>query len=246
MRNRAILLAALAIGFATPGRADLISIPSAFTLLGAPEGSSNGIPIPDPLLRVSLNPQPLPPSPDPFSGLSLTDPTMPVYYYPAPASPIENEQFNFDFGQVETGSQSGGLAAGKANFGPLQITKTTDAATSQVSLYSYPVNATNTVLETIVISFDGINTNTFTSTPCGPVPCTFESFSFYSIGQDPTVSFSVTSGSTNIAFSIVPESSTWVMMGLGFAGLAYAGYRARRGAVSNREAPDRVRIAVGS
>ena len=26
----------------------------------------------------------------------------------------------------------------------------------------------------------------------------------------------------------VPEPSTWVMMGLGFAGLAFAGYRARR------------------
>ncbi len=46
------------------------------------------------------------------------------------------------------------------------------------------------------------------------------------------VSFSVTSGSTDIAFSIVPEPSTWVMMSLGFASLAYAGYRARRAGVS--------------
>jgi hypothetical protein len=45
------------------------------------------------------------------------------------------------------------------------------------------------------------------------------------------VPFSVTSGPANIAFSVVPEPSTW-MMGLGFAGLAYASYRARRGAVS--------------
>jgi hypothetical protein len=59
MRNRTILLALLAIGFATPGRAVIIvsPIPSSFTLLGGPAAPSQGIPIPDPAVRVSLNPQ---------------------------------------------------------------------------------------------------------------------------------------------------------------------------------------------
>jgi PEP-CTERM motif len=37
---------------------------------------------------------------------------------------------------------------------------------------------------------------------------------------------------TNFSLSAVPEPSTWAMMGLGFAGLAFAGYRARRTAIS--------------
>jgi hypothetical protein len=42
----------------------------------------------------------------------------------------------------------------------------------------------------------------------------------------PTNSFEIAQITTS-----VPESSTWVMMGLGFAGLAFAGYRARRAPV---------------
>lgn len=37
---------------------------------------------------------------------------------------------------------------------------------------------------------------------------------------------------TNISLSAVPEASTWAMMGLGFAGLAFAGYRSRRPAAA--------------
>jgi PEP-CTERM motif len=37
---------------------------------------------------------------------------------------------------------------------------------------------------------------------------------------------------TNFSLTAVPEPSTWAMMGLGFAGLAFAGYRKRRAAIS--------------
>jgi PEP-CTERM motif len=37
---------------------------------------------------------------------------------------------------------------------------------------------------------------------------------------------------TNFRLSAAPEPSTWAMMGLGFAGLAFAGYRTRRAAIS--------------
>jgi hypothetical protein len=236
MRNRTILLAALAIGFATPGRADLVSIPSAFTLLGAPEAPSDGIPIPDPVLRVSLNPQPLPPFPDPSSGLNLTVPTMPVYDYSS--SVFEIDDFSFDIEQtLNIGSQSTGAGAGKVTFNPFQITRKIDRGSPQLFGQLELVNASGVVLETIAFNFAGIDLDTFNSTTpellgCGVVLCAFESFTFIGFAPDPIVSFSVTSGSANIAFSVVPESSTWVMMGLGFAGLAYAGYRARRGAVS--------------
>ena len=37
----------------------------------------------------------------------------------------------------------------------------------------------------------------------------------------------ITEGNVNLIAEDVPETSTWVMMGLGFAGLAFAGYRSR-------------------
>ena len=36
----------------------------------------------------------------------------------------------------------------------------------------------------------------------------------------------------NFEIGAVPEASTWAMLGLGFAGLAFAGYRSRRAAIS--------------
>jgi hypothetical protein len=239
MRNRTFLLAALAIGFVTTARADLIRpIPSAFTLLGTPESPSAGIPIPDPVLKVSLNPQPLPPFP--AANLNLSDPTTPVYSYV-----FEIDDFSFDIEQVlNIGQQSSGAGVGKVTFNPFQITKKTDAVSVTLQLLSVS-NTPNPVLETINIDISGINPDSFLlanpeSLRCGAFPCLFEQFSFTAAAPvsltatapGPSVSFSVMSGSSDIAFSIVPEPSTWVMMGLGFAALGCAGYRARRAATS--------------
>jgi hypothetical protein len=63
-------------------------------------------------------------------------------------------------------------------------------------------------------------------------------FTFVDSAVDITgISVSETLGSPGNSFEIaqittsVPEPSTWAMMGLGFAGLAFAGYRARRSPV---------------
>ncbi len=37
---------------------------------------------------------------------------------------------------------------------------------------------------------------------------------------------------TNFSLTAAPEPATWAMMGIGFAGLAFAGYRGRRSAIS--------------
>jgi hypothetical protein len=39
-------------------------------------------------------------------------------------------------------------------------------------------------------------------------------------------------GIYQLSVGVVPESSTWAMMGIGFAALAFAGYRTSRKAVS--------------
>jgi len=46
-----------------------------------------------------------------------------------------------------------------------------------------------------------------------------------------------TTGSSDFEFAAVPEPSTWAMLGLGFAGLALAGYK--------RSRPDRLAPALG-
>jgi hypothetical protein len=104
------------------------------------------------------------------------------------------------------------------------------------------VDATNAALETITIEFAGIDPNTLVPTvpespPCGGVPCAFESFIFTGVGPDPVVTFSVTEGSTAIAFSVVPEPSTWVMTGLGFAALALVVAPRAQAFRPRREAP---------
>ena len=53
-------------------------------------------------------------------------------------------------------------------------------------------------------------------------------YSLYS--YDPNSGYAPDAGSVTV--SGVPEPSTWVMMGLGFAGLAFAGFRARRTATA--------------
>jgi hypothetical protein len=50
------------------------------------------------------------------------------------------------------------------------------------------------------------------------------------IGLPPGVTFTSASGQFLTATGGVPETSTWAMALLGFAGLGYAGWRARRGA----------------
>ena len=234
MGSRAILLTALAVGSATAAHADPIL--STFSLLGTPLSPNADIPISNPLLVVSLNPEPPPPVPDPNSGLNLSDSTVPVYFYPTNPA-FEIADFSFDIEQVlSTGTESGGAGAGKVTFNPFQITSNTgDAVIGKLQLVDAPTNA---VLETIDVNIAGIDPNTLTPSipdllPCGAVPCAFEGFSFAPVAPDPVVSFSVMSGSTDFAFSMVPEPSTWAMMGLGFASLGFASYRARRAAIPN-------------
>jgi hypothetical protein len=216
MRSLAILLAALKVATATQARAD--GAPSTFALLGRPESLGAAVSGLEIELVVSLNPVPL--VLGTLTNLDLNDPTLPTYSSTPPPT-FEIVDFSFDIEQVlSVGSSGGGAGEGKVSFNSFQITGKT--ATSVVGDFTLVGVTTGAVLGTFEVTLAGINPNTFVTPPCGPVPCTSEAFTFAGIGPDPTASFNVRNGSRTYAFSIVPEPSTWAMMGLGFAALGFA------------------------
>ena len=79
-------------------------------------------------------------------------------------------------------------------------------------------------LHTSSHGFSGWKTASFTFTPTS----TSEVLKFLSIGQTTDVESFVLLDSVSATQGVIPEPSTWVMMALGFAGLAYAGFRSNR------------------
>jgi hypothetical protein len=80
------------------------------------------------------------------------------------------------------------------------------------------------ILSTSSHGFSGWKTASFTFTPTS----TSEVLKFLSIGQTTDVESFVLLDSVSATQGVIPEPSTWVMMALGFAGLAYAGFRSNR------------------
>ena len=81
-------------------------------------------------------------------------------------------------------------------------------------------------------SYSCIPSGGFACTAFGPVPAPAIS----GLTSTPTsfeVSFNILRNDETYVFgAAVPEPTTWAMMGLGFAGLAFAGFRARRSAAT--------------
>jgi hypothetical protein len=224
MRARVIVLAALTVAIAKHAFGDPIL--STYTLIGMPlipPASSVTLPVANPLLQVSLNPVPPPQVPDPNSGLSLADPTRPVYSYPnSPGFQVEDYSWDVEQTQIFGLSGSGG-GAGKINFNDFNVT---DASNNMVQGFFNLVDEGGKVLETFDIEIMGINVNipilatTQIPVPCGgAVPCAYEALSFFAIGPDPVVTFSVSSGTTDFAFSEVPEPASGALLGTGLLAL---------------------------
>ena len=226
MRTSAIMLAALAVAISTSAFGEPVL--STYTLIGTPVNppSTSVLPVPNPLLQVSLNPDPAPPFPDPNSYLSLTNPTNPIYYYP---QAIEIADFSFDIEQtLNIGSASGGAGEGKVTFNPFQITS---PSTDMVHGVFQLVDETNQVLETFDIDIAGIDPTTLqmtTPSPLSCLPCAAMTLSFTGVGPDPVVSFSVSSGTTEYAFAVTPIPSTMTLFSSGLAVIGLAIRKRRR------------------
>jgi len=181
-----------------------------YHLIGAPLVAGGGFSVPNPGVDVSLNPQPLPPFPDPGASLSLINPSDPLYTYPGPGTGQEN--FLIGWGMN---------AGGAVSFTP---PVPTPGDPTQVTFSA--INA-NQVAYDITMTIGGMNPGSFVELnpqplPPFPDPNVFSYAWFGFSAGDPTLSFTVTSGETTFAFSNVPEPTALTLLGAALAGIGFA------------------------
>ena len=175
-----IALICAGIAMVRPAAAELV-LPAAFDyqLIGVPLVATGGPAPINPGVLVGLNPQPLPPLPDPGASLDLTNPGDPLYTYPGTGA-LENFQFEWGMG-----------AAGQVSF-------STPTPTPGDPL-QYTFTGTDNLLDvySIVLNFGGADPGSFVSLNPQPLPpfpdpsFGFLALDFTTAGGDPTVDFTV-------------------------------------------------------
>ena len=176
-----------------------------YRLIGAPLVAGGGFSVPNPGVDVSLNPQPLPPFPDPGASLSLINPSDPLYTYPG----VGQESFIIGWGMN---------AGGSVAFGPPVPTP------GDPTQFTFNAINANQVAYEVSVTIGGMNPGSFVELNPQPLPpfpdptFTYVLFGFSAAG-DPTLSFTVTSGDTTFAFSSAPEPTALGLLGVALAGI---------------------------
>jgi len=217
----AAVMAATATTIASAAAGGPTTLPSApdYHLLGFPlvAGGAGG-PV-NPGVDVSLNPQPLPPFPDPGTTVDLTNPGDPVYTNPGVAS-----NYLIDFG----------MNAG----GPVSFTVPGPVPTDPGS-FSFTGKGPGGDPYTIAFQIGGgvINPSSFVELNPQPLPpfpdpgFNFVQFQFsFEVMSDPTLSFQVSSGATDFGFAArnVPEPASFALTGIAMFGLLSRRRRSKR------------------
>ena len=229
MRSISVMALVMLCGFAATHEA--LGNASVYALQGTPVNpptvAGTGITPPDPFLYVSLNPQTLPPTPDPHAALNLTDSLNPSFLYPS----FEVEDYSFDIEQtLSIGSQSSGSGNGShISFNPFVFHQSIG---NSVTGFFDAIGDRNHVLYRYTVTITGLDpASLLTSSapptvPCLPADCAALELSFLSSGVDPTVSFSLASDTTAYSFQSVPEPETLSLLAVGLVGAGL--FRRRR------------------
>lgn len=212
-RNLALAVVAVAVIIAAsrPAQADgsipiILGPAFSYNLIGVPLTATGGPAPINPGVLVGLNPQPLPPLPDPGANVSLINPSDPLYTYPG----VGLQTF-----EVEWGMNAGG---------PVSFTPPTPGPNDPLQ-QTFNGTAPGGEVYAVTFNLGGADPGSFVELnpqPLPPFPAPgfgFEIFTF-TAGGDPTLSFSVTSNGTTFEFSPAPEPSSLLLLGSGLAALA--------------------------
>jgi hypothetical protein len=137
------------------------------------------------------------------------------------------------------GTWNGGASYGLGFGSPSTLYVSAPISSGSGGAFTFAPDVSVTAGDTYVafLSVYGLNATTTTSMPsAGGNPAGIDYFVWNNTsspyGNTSWNYFYPTNAQFAYSVSTVPEPSTWAMMGLGFAGLAFAGYRARRTAIA--------------
>lgn len=214
--NFALVLGAFAVMVVAaprPAHADgnpILGPAFSYNLIGVPLTATGGPAPINPGVLVGLNPQPLPPLPDPGANVSLINPSDPLYTYPGVAGAVQTFQ-------VEWGMNAGG---------PVSFTPPTPGPNDPLQ-QTFNGIAPGGEIYAVTFNLGGADPGSFVSLnpqPLPPFPAPgfgFQMFTFTAGAGDPTLSFTVSSDGTGFGFSPTPapEPSSLLLLGSGLAGL---------------------------
>ncbi len=184
----------------SPPQGQILPAALNYKIVGAPIVAGGGPAVPNPGIDVSLNPQPLPPFPDPGATLSLVNPGDPILTDPAVAS-----TYVLDFGMD---------AGGAVSFNVPNPSDPNDISFTATGPGGDPYTVSLQIGGGVVSPGSFVELNPQPLPPFPDPGYNFVEFQFsFEQAEDPTLGFQVSSGGTDFGFSAVPEPASFALMG---------------------------------